>query len=328
MQVNEIEKQEMLEKKDDMVKMYRAGHSCNAVAKQFGFSCWKTTEFLKRHTFVHKRRKISKEQVIDIVKEYESGLSTLILGKKYNVSNSIIIKYLKRAGCEIKGRGGEDYRKHIINKSFFKEGFDEKMLWVLGWIYSDGNVSKDFSNFSITCHTKDSEVFKKIEKHLNAKDILSWPKNQNICWLRVNSIDMANDLNNLGCTPNKSLTIKYPDFLKTKEQNIWFLRGVFEGDGHISLKHHGRSANAEIACGSLDFLLSIQSFLNNLKINSKVIENKIGNGKRILITGGIREIERFMDILYIGASSDCRMDRKYNVYLELKKACAALDAEK
>lgn len=194
----------------------------------------------------------------------------------------------------------------------------------MGWIFSDGNVAKDFSNFNITCHTRDSEVFHKIEKHMDGDGLLSWPKNQNICWLRVHSVDMAHDLNNLGCVPNKSLVVKYPNFIKTKEQHLWFLRGIFEGDGHVSLKHKGKSANAEIACGSLDFLISIQDFLNELKIKSKITINKAGNGKRILITGGIREIERFMDLIYSNSSPNCRMDRKHGLYLELKKACKNL----
>lgn len=328
MYVNELEKQEMLNKKDDMVKMYNSGHGCDAVARQFGFSSWKTREFLKKHTAVGRRRKITEKQILEIIKDYKSGMSSLELGRKNNVVSGIIIKYLRKNNVAIKSGGAKEYRKHHVDKYFFRKEFGEKLLWVLGWIYSDGNVAKDFSNFNITCHTMDSEVFKKIEKHLNGENLLCWPKNQNICWLRVHSIEMANDLNNLGCIPNKSLVVKYPDFLKNDEQNLWFLRGIFEGDGHVSLKHKGRSANAEIACGSLDFLLSIRVFLNKLGISNKILENKNNNGKRILITNGIYEIERFMDAIYSNASPDCRMDRKYGVYLELKKACAVLKAEK
>lgn len=128
MQVNEAEKQEMLNKKDDMIKMYCAGHGCNAVAKHFGFSCWKTTEFLKRHILLHRKTKISKERAIEIVKAYKSGLSSLILSKKYKVSHTIIIKYLRREGVKIKSRGSKGYRKHAVNKLFFKRDLDEKFL--------------------------------------------------------------------------------------------------------------------------------------------------------------------------------------------------------
>lgn len=328
MQVNEQEQREMMRHKDEMIKMYHAGHGCFAVGRQFGFSLWKTRQFLKKHTLVGPKIKISQRQIEDIIKEYNSGISSIILCEKYKVSNRIIIKYLRKNGVKIKGMGGKDYRRHDVDKTFFKRGFDEKLLWVLGWIYSDGNVCKKFSNFNITCHTDDGEVLKKIEKHLNGKALLCWPRNQNVCWLRVHSVEMARDLNDLGCVPNKSLIIKYPTFLKTKEQHLWFLRGVFEGDGHVSLKHKGKGANAEIACGSLDFLNELKCFLDSLGISNKIIIKKTGNGKRILITGGIREIERFMDALYSNASPECRMDRKYNIYLELKKACVALEAKK
>ena len=43
---------------------------------------------------------------------------------------------------------------------------------------------------------------------------------------------MVNDLINLGCIPNKSLTLTFPDFIND-ELLPHFIRGYFDGDGCI-----------------------------------------------------------------------------------------------
>jgi transposase len=47
-------------------------------------------------------KKITENQVIEIIKDYESGLFIREIARKFNVSNTTIKNYLKKAGIELK----------------------------------------------------------------------------------------------------------------------------------------------------------------------------------------------------------------------------------
>lgn len=60
-------------------------------------------------------------------------------------------------------------------------------------------------------------------------------KNPSCSWY-VTNYHLWNTLNNYGCIPNKSLTLKFPDesIFKSKDLIRHFIRGYFDGDGCFS----------------------------------------------------------------------------------------------
>jgi transposase-like protein len=52
-------------------------------------------------------RKLSDEEKIEIVKKYQNGLSSIKLGKEYNVSPRSILSILKIRKITMRGRNGK-----------------------------------------------------------------------------------------------------------------------------------------------------------------------------------------------------------------------------
>ena len=82
---------------------------------------------------------------------------------------------------------------------------------------------------------------------------------------------MFNDLNDLGCTPIKSKTIRIPDL--KKELIHHFIRGYFDGDGTVGIYKNLKSHNWEILksgfCSGSELFL--QDILNILPVKNKKI---------------------------------------------------------
>ena len=127
---------------------------------------------------------------------------------------------------------------------------------------------------------------------------------------------MWNVLNNYGCTPNKSLTLKFPDESIFTDKSLirHFIRGYFDGDGCISYANKNHDIPSLSVIGTLDFLNSMSSKLLNKKY--KLINNsKINSITKVLLLSPSTSLI-FMYILYYG--SNIYLKRKYDRYLQFK----------
>ena len=70
------------------------------------------------------------------------------------------------------------------------------------------------------------------------KSILNEKVFYKVKWI-VQNKHLWNILNSYGCTPRKSLTLKFPDIkiFKSKDLIRHFIRGYFDGDGCISFSN-------------------------------------------------------------------------------------------
>lgn len=120
---------------------------------------------------------------------------------------------------------------------------------------------------------------------------------------------MCEDLNKLGCTPNKSLTLKFPSEEQVPKNLIrHFIRGYFDGDGciHINKDEHNVRLLFE---GTEDMLDNIRYiFHKELNIKFPQIENGRNSKAYHINYGKYADIELIYKYLY----KDC------NVYLDRK----------
>ena len=130
-------------------------------------------------------------------------------------------------------------RKYAVNKAFFKS-WTREMAYILGWMFSDGNVCSDRRTFRIKLSIKDKEILQKIKFAMKSKAPIkistqllpSKKEYRQYATLRINSKIMANDLIGLGCVPKKVNKFTIPK-MPSKFLNH-FIRGYFDGDGSIS----------------------------------------------------------------------------------------------
>ncbi len=138
-------------------------------------------------------------------------------------------------------------RKYKLDEFMFEKIDTEFKAYFLGWMFSDGNVyiKAKRHTLSITVVETDKQIlddFNKIifdnKKPLNyrkAKDKIT-PKKVYKCKpcyrLLIDSKKLCEDIQKLGCMPNKSKLIEFPENIPNHLIHH-FIRGYFDGDGCI-----------------------------------------------------------------------------------------------
>ena len=163
-----------------------------------------------------------------------------------------------------------------MNYNYFDSIDTEEKAYWLGFIFADGNISKSERiykgkikkgnyRFEVSLKDTDREHLEKFAKEISfEKEIKISQTNSKAkrCRLYFNNKHFWNTLNNYGCTPNKSLTLKFPNISIFKDTSLikHFIRGYVDGDGSIAYKNAKHT----------DFQLRIlgtEHFLSNLQKN-------------------------------------------------------------
>lgn len=255
----------------------------------------------------------------DAKKLFLDGLSLSKIEKTFIIDRHKLSRLLKEDGVVIPINN----KIFSYNDQFFKKIDTEEKAYWLGFLYADGYIAndgkkhiielclaeKDMSHVQkfqkLMCHLKPIALKKSV---LNDKLFLSYRYS-------VTDINIVNDIIALGCTPNKSLTVKYPDI--TQDLNRHFIRGYFDGDGSIT--YSGDKILLSLCSGSIEFLNSIQNiYINEIEdyTEVKILFDKRSNVKT-LSKGGLEAPLALLDYLY----KDCLvyLDRKYQKYLAIKQ---------
>lgn len=206
-------------------------------------------------------------------------------------------------------------KKYEINSNYFKKWTPE-MAYVLGFIASDGNVSKHGNAHMLQIACDDKDVIEKIRVALRGKrPILEKGRfNGKVSYqFRVSDIEIFNDLLSLGITPRKSLTLKAP--IISKKFVPHYLRGFFDGDGSVSVSRSGNITSTWYTAS-----LSMGEFLFNVTKNicpefkGKIQKLSKNKGYFYSITLGKRDSLLLFKFLYKDAT--IYMERKYRKFVE------------
>lgn len=227
-----------------------------------------------------------------------------------------------KAAIDLKiNRLGLKKDKYTYDHDYF-ENIDtpQKAYW-LGFIYADGGVfineKTNSCELSIKLQASDCDHLKKFNKALSGNvDVTFNTRKCNLndklydcCQIRFYSSKLIHDLVMHGVTPNKTLTIRFPNI--TKELYADFIRGYFDGDGSVyeNKKKNGQSSiAANFTCGSIEFLQDLRSILYENGICSYITTWKDKTPK--LIIGGMKNAHRFLYYIYKNKSEF--LERKYN----------------
>lgn len=192
-------------------------------------------------------------------------------------------------------------KRTIANFNIFdKIDSEEKAYW-LGFIYADGNIAslnykKIRYNFELSLSSKDLEHLKKFNIFISSNKDVRIEKAGNLYQYERCRISFANKhfwnvLNNYGCTPKKSLTLKFPNINIFENKNLirHFIRGYIDGDGCMSYCDKEHKHMTLRILGTKDFLNILQKYLPLEKKNKLHKKNNIydlsfqkGRGKYIL----------------------------------------------
>lgn len=219
--------------------------------------------------------------------------------------------------------------KYNYNEKFFKNIDSEEKAYWLGFLYADGCITRFYRNdklksMSLELTLQDSdknhvvEFLKSLESNvpIQNKSIGKYKASRVV----INCTSMCRDLIDLGCTPNKSLTLTFPnDKILPSEHINHFIRGYFDGDGCVHYSEHdcynsqrGKSYNqTTFVCsivGTNEFLNEIKNTLSINGITSGKMTQKEGQKSFEIRIYGRENLKRFYDYIYCG--SNIYMDRK------------------
>jgi DNA-binding CsgD family transcriptional regulator len=244
----------------------------------------------------------------EISQEYLNGAQLNELGTKYNVSIWTLLDNFKKLGIR-------KTTKRYYNTKIFSTFTKENCYWA-GFIAADGSVD----NYAL-----EIELSKKDENHLflfkdflesNAEIKYRTRENREYCSIQIYSKKIVDDLKeNFNIISNKSLILQPPN--KIPEELIKsFIRGYFDGDGHVGWNIYNHCIKFHTCSGSLKIT---EWILNNIKNYNNV-------GKRNIRTrwDGLTSIE-FSGLLAIGifnwlyedSIEKLRLKRKFNLFNKL-----------
>lgn len=167
-----------------------------------------------------------------------AGESLSKLSKEFHTSIPTLSRNLKKLGIEIINHQNETkFNEHVFDEI----NSEEKAYW-LGFIFADGYISSNSYRFELSLKGSDAEHLYKFNTFMqHNKDNISLGEIQQNgktyvrCRWNVSNKHLWNSLNVLGCTPNKSLTLKFPSETALAAELIPnFIRGYFDGDGCLT----------------------------------------------------------------------------------------------
>jgi hypothetical protein len=137
------------------------------------------------------------------------------------------------------------------------------------------------------------------------------------CRWGVTNKHLWNALNNLGCTPRKSLILEFPNESVFKDKSLirHFIRGYWDGDGCLSWNDTVHQHPHISVLGTEDFLTSLKEHLPLkfdyiLDIANRNSSNEITKQLNICGKNGY-ELAK-----YLYSNAKIYLDRKYERYLE------------
>lgn len=130
------------------------------------------------------------------------------------------------------------------------------MAYILGWFFSDGNVSSNLKVCSFHISKKDKEILYKIRRILGSTHPIEIK--DKYVYFRINDRIVCSDLIKYGCVPRKSLKLKFPRIPNKYVGH--FIRGYFDGDGSIGINHPNTIKISFL--GTKNFILSLQGLIS------------------------------------------------------------------
>jgi hypothetical protein len=253
---------------------------------------------------------------------YLGGSSVNQIAKIYGKSTATVERFFRRHKFQHKPREGL-YRKHAVDLSFFEKIDSHDKAQILGFIAADGCVtdSKERGvNHCNTLHINIQEQDKDYLEIIKEKMKQTKPLETNrLCQaiLRINSNKMVRDLNALGISSRKSLTLAFPNENQVPKEFLFsFVRGYFEGDGSIySYTQRGRKLTCVTFIGSDMFIGSLGDHLRDEGIRFGI--SKKGKVSYMAISHKKDGIPLLLDKMYANASFV--MKRKFDRYQQYAK---------
>jgi hypothetical protein len=305
--------------------MFENGFSTKRISTTLKVDYNQIKSFISENNLSIVNRDFSIEEIPRIVKLYKEGVSAKNLAIIYSIDRRRIFKYLKQDSSVSIRTSAEGKRNHHFNEKIFDTiNTKEKAYW-LGFLMADGCNQKSVNYVYITLKGNDKPHLEKFAKFVGMsidRVLLKIGEYNNkpypAATIRLYSKHLCLQLEKLGCMPNKSLSVKFPEYL---DENLYshFIRGLFDGDGCLTYSMDGNYKQYGWGLTSTyEMLFPIKNCFSNDLDMYVGLHNSSKTGKNTwsIECSGNLKIVKLLNWLYKDAGPEIRLDRKYNKYIE------------
>ena len=213
-------------------------------------------------------------------------------------------------------------QKQEVDEQFFT-AWSNKLAYVLGVIYTDGNLFFDEKRklATITISQKAPEILEKIKQLIkcNAKLIYIPRKTHKsgvvsgeLYRLQFRSHKVYNSLLDFGLFPDKSLKIEFPSM--PREHIRHFIRGCWDGDGSVYIEKRNNSIAASFVSGSFNFIKGILQHLEMAGLPSITIHTRKGKNPSYYFRFRGSACLQLYNYLYDDVPSEQYLSRKNEIF--------------
>jgi len=311
----------------EIIDLYSQGVASKTIAEKFGIFDNSVARILRKKGIARdKVIRVPQKDIDYIIKTYSEGVSSTKIAAELNISDSTVGRILKRNNITI--RPPEDNkRKYKINERFFQIIDTEEKAYYLGFLYADGNLSSSSGEITIRLHSQDIDVLQTLSNIIYGFEKLrtdtvtkieddGTTTVTNYIAFNVYSKRMHQDLQNLGCMPNKSFLITFPSAHVPAHLMRHFIRGLIDGDGCLDeMENHRYRVDLVSTIEMLEGFnqWSIQTLnIDFGKMYCRFPERET-NTRNVQLKRQ-EDVKKFLDYIYNNATV-C-MKRKHNLYLD------------
>ncbi len=193
-----------------------------------------------------------------------------------------------------------------FNIDYFENIDTEDKAYFLGFIAADGHIRYNQNSLVIKIKRDDIKILEKFKNVIEFEgDIWYAPNDQ--CQIFMTSSKLIQDLSKYSITANKTNKVEFPE-VSTHLINH-FMRGVFDGDGCISIKKEkrvgkgGDRGQVNLCSGSKQFMYK---YVDKLVEHVGVKRNKIrflNDSYYIIDWAGLTDVENIYHFLYKDATT-------------------------
>lgn len=215
------------------------------------------------------KRILKVEEIENIINLYNQNFGIRKIYKLTGISPNIIERHLRERNVYIEP---SKYKYSVKHDIFNKIDSEEKAYW-LGFLFTDGCVRKKKHSYELKLKLsiKDLDHLEKYKKFLESSHIIvkniskvKYPKfisiSENVS-LSVYSKQIFDDLNEKGCTPNKTYRLSKPNIDEIYYRD--FIRGYFDGDGYVGQNREKTNKSVVFVSSSEMIIEWINEILNS-----------------------------------------------------------------
>lgn len=205
------------------------------------------------------KHELSQNEELEIIRLYtEEKLSQKNIARITHHGDEKIREILKKYGVH-KTLQETNISKFSINQDFFdvnNQSYDA--AYVMGLIAADGMISKVDNQVAIELQREDRELLEKVNFVLkNGREVKDYTTGRGYENSKIYFYNrkMKDDLAKFHLIPNKTYDKNYqhPDLLEEKYE-LAFIRGMFDGDGCITMVNQSKVPKWQIDSSSLDVI--------------------------------------------------------------------------